>query len=79
VALIKESLQGLVRLDFDLDAAREYARIRAGLELGGNVIGSNDLMIAAIAKAHDLIVVTHNVAEFMRVPGLRVEDWIASL
>ena len=41
----------------------------------GSLIGPNDLMIAAIAKAHDLIVVTHNVDEFSRVEGLRVEDW----
>ena len=37
--------------------------------------GPNDLMIAAIALAHGLTLVTHNVAEFRRVPGLTVEDW----
>ena len=39
------------------------------------MIGLNDLMIAAVALAHGLIMVTHNVAEFARVPGLTVEDW----
>jgi tRNA(fMet)-specific endonuclease VapC len=38
-------------------------------------IGPNDLMIAAIALAHDLTLVTHNTAEFSRVPGLRLDDW----
>jgi tRNA(fMet)-specific endonuclease VapC len=62
-------------LPFDDRAAAEYARIRAHLASLGNVIGPNDLMIAAIALAHGLTLVTHNVAEFRRVPGLTVEDW----
>ena len=41
----------------------------------GTPIGPNDLMIAAIALAYDLTLVTHNTAEFSRVPGLRLEDW----
>jgi tRNA(fMet)-specific endonuclease VapC len=61
--------------DFDLVAARHYASIRHDLEQGGQIIGNNDLMIAAIALANDLTVVTNNVNEFKRVPGLRVEDW----
>ena len=75
VALIEETLAGLVSLDFDLAAAHEYARLRDQLERQGNIIGGNDLMIAAIALAHGLTVITHNCAEFNRVPGLRVEDW----
>ena len=42
----------------------------------GTLIGPNDLMIAAIAKTHDLTLVTHNVREFSRVVGLKIEDWI---
>ena len=38
-------------------------------------MGPNDLMIAAIALAHDLVLVTHNTREFSRVEGLRIEDW----
>jgi tRNA(fMet)-specific endonuclease VapC len=38
-------------------------------------IGPNDLMIAATARAHGLTLVTHNSAEFVRVPGLPLEDW----
>ena len=54
---------------------RHYGAIRSELERVGQPIGSNDLLIAAHAKALDLILVTNNVREFRRVPGLVVEDW----
>ena len=73
---IEATLSPLACLPFDLAAARQYARIRDHLESSGQVIGGNDLMIAAIALEHDLTVVTHNSREFSRVPGLRVEDWV---
>lgn len=41
------------------------------------MIGANDLLIASITLANDLILVTHNVSEFSRVPGLKIEDWEA--
>ncbi len=72
---LDETIGGLVSLDFDLSAARHYARIRYQLERAGLRIGGNDLMIAAIALANDLTVVTNNTGEFARVPGLRIEDW----
>ncbi len=62
-------------LPFDDDAAWHYADIRHGLELKGQVIGPNDLKIAAICRAHHLRLVTANTGEFLRVPGLDVEDW----
>jgi tRNA(fMet)-specific endonuclease VapC len=62
-------------LAFDSLAARHYALIRHDLERRGCIIGNNDLMIAAIAMANNLTVVTNNVDEFSRVQGLRVEDW----
>lgn len=74
---IETTLSPLANLPFDLAAARHYARIRDHLERAGQVIGGNDLMIAAIALAHGLTLVTHNSAEFQRVPGLPVEDWSA--
>jgi tRNA(fMet)-specific endonuclease VapC len=52
-----------------------YAAIRHHLEEHGQIIGANDLMIAATALAHDLTVITHNSDEFSRVPGLKWEDW----
>jgi tRNA(fMet)-specific endonuclease VapC len=64
-----------VSLPFDSVAARIYREIRHTLEAAGQQIGPYDTMIAAIALAHDLILVTHNTAEFSRVPGLAIEDW----
>ena len=55
---------------------REYARIRSRLEARGIPIGANDLLIAAHACAEGLTLVTDNVREFSRVPGLRVENWL---
>ena len=62
-------------LAFDKDAADAYGDIRAQLEREGTMIGDRDCMIAAIARCHDLTVVTANVEEFGRVTGLAVEDW----
>lgn len=64
-------------LPFDEPAARSYGRIRAALDAAGTPIGPNDLLIAAIALAHELALVTSNVGEFSRVEGLSVEDWAA--
>lgn len=63
---------------FDAKAAGDYATIRTVLERSGIVIGERDLQIAAIARANGFTVVTHNVKEFERVPGLPVEDWAAA-
>jgi tRNA(fMet)-specific endonuclease VapC len=62
---------------FDHLAAEEYGIIRANLKRQGTPIGDNDMLIASIALANDLILVTHNVREFARVPGLRYMDWNA--
>ena len=59
----------------DVEAAQCAGRVRAKLERVGQPIGSYDLLIAGIALAHNLTVVTHNTREFERVPGLRVENW----
>lgn len=72
-----EDLLGAIEvMPFDGDADRRYAEIRAALEQAGQTIGGNDLLIAAHARALDLILVTHNLREFERVPGLRLEDWL---
>ena len=68
-------LLGLDWIPFDGAAAEAAARIRFELERAGNVIGPHDLMIAAIAVAHDYVLVTHNIREFSRVAGLKIEDW----
>lgn len=65
-------------LPFDEPADRRYAALRLELERAGTPIGPNDMLIAAHALAMDLAVVTRNVREFSRVPGLRTEDWSAA-
>ena len=62
-------------LSFDADAAGHSAEIRAALERRGQRIGSYDLLIAGHARSRGLVVVTGNLGEFMRVEGLRCEDW----
>lgn len=60
---------------FSEQAAEEFGKVRAHLSSIGQVIGPYDMLIAATARAHNLILVTHNTHEFSRVPGLQVEDW----
>lgn len=62
-------------LPFDDLAAHQYGVLRAQLEREGQLIGGNDLLIASIALASDLTIVSRNEREFRRVPGLRVERW----
>jgi tRNA(fMet)-specific endonuclease VapC len=69
-------LEPFEALPFDVVAAEAYAEARLKLELSGRPIGERDLLIASTALARGLTVVTHNVSEFGRVPGLRVEDWL---
>jgi len=64
-----------VSLPFDDAAAEHYARIRADLTTKGTLIGGNDMIIAAIALANDLTLITHNTREFKRIAGLKIEDW----
>jgi tRNA(fMet)-specific endonuclease VapC len=65
----------LVSLPFDDACAEEYGALRASLAGAGRVIGPNDLLIAATALAYDLTLVTHNLREFSRITGLKLEDW----
>ena len=64
-----------VSLPFNDRAADEYSIIRTHLTGLGQAIGANDMLIAAIALANGLTLVTHNTNEFSRVPGLLLEDW----
>jgi tRNA(fMet)-specific endonuclease VapC len=75
---VLELLSLFQSLPFDDAAADQYGKVRAHIESQGTPIGSNDLMIASIALANNLILVTHNCSEFTRVPDLKVEDWQAS-
>jgi tRNA(fMet)-specific endonuclease VapC len=63
-------------LPLPLEAAHLYGTIRASLETRGEVIGNNDLWIAAHAKAEGLTLVTNNEREFKRIAGLKVQNWV---
>lgn len=63
------------KIPFDSECARHYTSIRAALEKDGRKIGPNDLLIAACALAQGATLITDNVKEFKRVPGLKVECW----
>jgi tRNA(fMet)-specific endonuclease VapC len=68
-------LNRFISLPFDDQSAIIYGQIRAQLVASGTPIGPNDLLIASIALANNLILVTHNTREFSRVEDLRLEDW----
>ncbi|MEQ8847022.1 type II toxin-antitoxin system VapC family toxin [Botrimarina sp.] len=74
VEVVEKALSACESFPFDDAAAEVYAAIRHSLELRGERIGPNDLMIASIALARDLTLVTTD-SHFHRVGGLRVEDW----
>jgi tRNA(fMet)-specific endonuclease VapC len=76
LAALEALCAGLLVLDIPLEAARHYGRIRGDFERRGEIIGGNDLWIAAHALAEDLTLVTNNEREFSRVSGLRVENWV---
>ena len=72
-----EELASLIpALPLPIHAANEYGKIRAHLEKKGQPIGNNNLWIAAHSLTLDVILVTNNLKEFSRVPGLKVENWV---
>jgi tRNA(fMet)-specific endonuclease VapC len=72
-----EQLLRRIRIDpLSMPADREYGRIRSILEKAGTLISGNDMLIAAHALATDSVLVTDNVKEFSRVPGLKIENWL---
>ena len=76
-AFVEAVISGLGVLDFTVAAARRHAEICAELAKKGQMIGAHDLIIAATARSHDLAVLTDNIQEFSRVPGLRVIPFVA--
>lgn len=64
-------------LHFDDKSAISYGSLRAFLEREGKTIGSMDMLIAAQAIAHNLLLVTHNLKEFDRIPDLKCESWVS--
>lgn len=66
----------LETMPFDVSAATHFGQLRAELHSPGEPIGPYDMMIAGHARALGLVLVTNNLKEFQRVPGLRVENWL---
>jgi tRNA(fMet)-specific endonuclease VapC len=77
LALIADLLREVTVLDFDRRCAEEFGRVQGGLLRRGISPPETDLMIASVALANDLTLVTHNTADFRDVPGLRLDDWLA--
>lgn len=76
LAAVRSLTEGMPVVPFETADAAAYARIRAALERKGKMIGQLDCLIAAQAVARGLVLVTDNLREFQRVPGLRCENWI---
>lgn len=76
LAQIEAILESVQVLALDVRADTKYGEIRAELEAAGRPIGPNDLFIAAHAYALRAVIVTANVAEFGRIRGLKVENWL---
>jgi tRNA(fMet)-specific endonuclease VapC len=77
--VIEEFSSLLEVLPYTAKASAHYGSIRSALEKAGQPIGVNDLHIAAHARSEGLVVMTNNVSEFARVPGLMVENWVTPL
>jgi tRNA(fMet)-specific endonuclease VapC len=75
---IERLLQTIEVLPLDRDVDRAYAEVRVTLETMGRPSGANDLLIAAHALNEDCVLVTNNESEFAQVPGLTIENWLAS-
>lgn len=73
---IEDFVSRIEVLHYTPKASQHYGSIRAVLEKRGQVIGVNDLHIAAHARSEGLAVVTNNTNEFTRVPSLMVENWV---
>jgi tRNA(fMet)-specific endonuclease VapC len=74
-AAVETWLSGFELRAWSVEASRHYAVLRHALEKSGQPIGGMDLLIAAHALAEDSVLVTNNAREFLRVPGLAVEEW----
>jgi tRNA(fMet)-specific endonuclease VapC len=79
LAVVEEFASLLEVLPYSAKAAAHYGAIRAALERAGQPIGINDLHIAAHARSEGLTLVSNNLGEFERVPGLLCENWVDPL
>ena len=75
---IEEFISHLEVLPYNAKASQHYGQIRAALEKKGEIIGENDIHIAAHAISQGLILVSNNLKEFKRVSNLALENWVTS-
>ena len=75
LALLAKFFSAFSTLAFDEKCEDAYGLVRAELTRTGNLIGPNDLLIAAIALANSAVLVANNIREFSRLPNLQLEDW----
>jgi tRNA(fMet)-specific endonuclease VapC len=73
---IEEFISHLEVLPYEAKASQHYGQIKAALEKRGEIIGENDIHIAAHTISQGLILVTNNLREFKRVPNLALENWV---
>ena len=73
---VEAVLSAMTIRPLESDIERVYASIRVALERKGTPIDAHDMLIAAHARAIDAVCVTDNVAEFRRVPALKIENWL---
>ena len=73
---LQQWLTAVQAVDMDIKVARRYGKLRADLAAAGQLIGPNDLWIAAHALSLGLPLITHNLREFRRVPGLAIDTWM---
>ena len=76
LTLIRELLLDVSILAYDERCAWEFGRVRGRLLREGVTVSIADMMIAAVALAHNLTLVTHNTAHFRNIPALSLEDWL---
>ena len=74
--VLSELVSRISVLSLPAEAGKWYGIMRAALERNGEMIGANDIWIAAHAKSTGLTLVTNNEREFKRIPGLNVENWV---
>ncbi len=77
LAQIEDLVGEFTILSFDLASAKIFGQIKGTLRPRGISISASDLMIGSVAIAHNLTLVTHNTADFLQIPDLRLEEWLS--
>ena len=76
IPLIDDLLKEVQVIDFDAVCAERFGQLRGTLLKAGTTVSRMDLLIASVALAYNLTLVTHNTADYRNVPGPRLDDWL---